>query len=421
MKKKQKIFLILSSFILILSTAIVWYLYSTNYQNRNLAAYSERKQIEIMGDPIELKRWRDNLWGDPIMERNREIVSMNKINVQVLSYTPCSDSPYSLDSQLKKTEIISDPVKLKGWKDNLLSDPIIERRGGEIISTQFNIRVHPSLSSSAQNIKNAVCQLNFKIWKNTNNNDNKSKPPNTTKESVDIGDITDSWWSANTHGLNREERDRLVREVSDKILNLPEGQYKIEINKPNNKTTPAISRAAAKGDLREIKKQLKQGVDINEKDQNGNTPLHLAARQHHLRVVKYLLRKGADTEIRNNNNQTTLHYVISRIRITIYYKAKPQYIIEKGQHQAIIEQLIKGNADIEARDNKGRTPLLATAYEIAPHTVKLLFDRGTDRFAVDNDGNDFLDLVKIGAKKWWEEQEVREAAENILEKVWHDP
>ena len=420
MKKKQKIFIILSSFILILSTAIVWYLYSTNYQNRNLAAYSERKQIEILGDPIRLKEWRDNLVADPIMERNREIVSMSKLNVQVLSYTPCSDSPYSIDSELKQTEIISDPVKLKGWKDNLLSDPIIERRGGEIISTQFNIRVHPSLSSSEQNIKNAVCQLNFKIWKNTNNNDNKNNSPKTTKESVDIGEIDDSWWSANTHGLNRKEREQLMREVSDKILNLPDGEYKIEINKPNNKTTPLISRAAAKGDLREIKKQLKQGVDINEKDQNGNTPLHIAARQNHLRVVKYLLRKGADTEIRNNNNQTSLHYVISNIRLTVY--KKPAYIIEKGQHQDIIEQLIKGNADMEARDNKGRTSLLAAAYECAPHTVELLLDKGAYRKAVDDDGNKFLDLVKIGTNIWWKEkEEYQKAAEKVLTEVWHAP
>jgi ankyrin repeat protein len=58
-----------------------------------------------------------------------------------------------------------------------------------------------------------------------------------------------------------------------------------------------LLRASIIGDVKKVKKLLKEGADVNAKDEFGWTPLHGAAILGHIEVVKLLLEHGADPDI----------------------------------------------------------------------------------------------------------------------------
>ncbi|XP_053564440.1 ankyrin repeat domain-containing protein 40 [Bombina bombina] len=59
-----------------------------------------------------------------------------------------------------------------------------------------------------------------------------------------------------------------------------------------------LREAAALGDLEEVKKILKSGVNINSQNEiNGWTCLHWACKRNHIQVVSYLLESGADKDM----------------------------------------------------------------------------------------------------------------------------
>ncbi|XP_051137308.1 phytochrome-interacting ankyrin-repeat protein 2-like [Andrographis paniculata] len=72
---------------------------------------------------------------------------------------------------------------------------------------------------------------------------------------------------------------------------------------------------ARKGDLKEVKRLLNEGMDVNVvawgPKSHGVTPLHLAAKGGHLKVMDELLERGADIDARTKGacgGWTPLHH-----------------------------------------------------------------------------------------------------------------
>ena len=55
-----------------------------------------------------------------------------------------------------------------------------------------------------------------------------------------------------------------------------------------------ILKAAEEGDLKAIKRCLKNGVDVNAKDNEGASVLIIAAKKGHVDIVSHLIYNGAD-------------------------------------------------------------------------------------------------------------------------------
>ena len=133
------------------------------------------------------------------------------------------------------------------------------------------------------------------------------------------------------------------------------------------------------------------------------SPLHNASVNGYVKIVKALILLGAQVEAKDNFGKTPLHFAsyADVAKCLIQNGAKmdakdengetPLYIASAEGRAEIVKCLIKMGAKIEAKDNLGQTPLhIAGDVEVA----KCLIRNGAQSKAKDNDGNTPLHLVK---------------------------
>ena len=130
-----------------------------------------------------------------------------------------------------------------------------------------------------------------------------------------------------------------------------------------------LQAAVRAGDLRAVEACIKDDPNlVCSSDQNGLSPLHLAASFGHLNVVQLLLAGGADIDARNNAGWTCLH--------------EAAY----SGHCSVTTLLIANRADVNARSNGGLTPLhYAAAYGHAD-VAKVLLSNRADVHEKTNEG-----------------------------------
>jgi TonB family protein len=113
---------------------------------------------------------------------------------------------------------------------------------------------------------------------------------------------------------------------------------------------------------------------------DGITPLMRAVRDGQSDEVKKLLKQGVDLEARDSWGWTALIYASV-----------------KGDERAVKALLDKG-ANVNAQSNQGLTPLMAAARSQRDKIVKLLIARGADIHARDKNGNTALGLSARGGQ-----------------------
>ena len=133
------------------------------------------------------------------------------------------------------------------------------------------------------------------------------------------------------------------------------------------------------GDISLVKAAIESGVDINKfyniESADAQTPLLWYASNDDdtsFKIVQLLLKNGADVDNGNSIGVTPLM----------------QACHEGSEETAAL--LLKYNADVEARDNDGRTAIFyAVTRHVSPSDdfVKMLYKAGADLDAVNNNGH----------------------------------
>ncbi|UCE22743.1 MAG: ankyrin repeat domain-containing protein [Candidatus Aminicenantes bacterium] len=105
--------------------------------------------------------------------------------------------------------------------------------------------------------------------------------------------------------------------------------------------TQDIHKAVRNGDIEKVKQLLEKDKELVKlRDINNNTPLHLACRAAHKEIVELLILNGADVDAKNDYGRSPLHLAWR----------------EKGSAR-ISQILIENGADIDLKNNFGETPL----------------------------------------------------------------
>ena len=130
----------------------------------------------------------------------------------------------------------------------------------------------------------------------------------------------------------------------------------------------SLHRAAAVGDIAEVKRLIDGGADINAKNEDGLTPLHYAAGNGHTETALALVKARADIHATNKDKGTPLHWAA-----------------EKGKTETALA-LVNAGADINAKKSDGYTPLHSAVRKGQTETALSLIKVGADINATDKDG-----------------------------------
>lgn len=137
-------------------------------------------------------------------------------------------------------------------------------------------------------------------------------------------------------------------------------------------------------------KKLSDKVDINYQDEDGRTALHYACENLHHILVENLLNKGANPNIQDKDGNTALLYLLkSTNKDLIYFKKRGA----EANVLHIADILIRAGADIEARNNKGRTALLEAVNSGYKLVSRFLIRSGANINEVDNNGRGVLSIA----------------------------
>jgi hypothetical protein len=120
-----------------------------------------------------------------------------------------------------------------------------------------------------------------------------------------------------------------------------------------------LHNASDNGHLAICRLLIDKGAQLEPKDWNDRTSLHLAAMQGHVEIVRLLCDRGADVEAQSNGGYRPLH------------------IASYNGHISVVKELIEErNAEINARDEEGRTALRYARDRNKPAIVAYLVSRG---------------------------------------------
>ncbi|XP_012142859.2 uncharacterized protein LOC100882118 isoform X4 [Megachile rotundata] len=120
--------------------------------------------------------------------------------------------------------------------------------------------------------------------------------------------------------------------------------------------------AASQGCKGILDSMIQHGAALNKQCKYGNTPLHLACQNNEVETVEILINKGVDLNCLNSvRTIDTLSRIFIHPSFLLQRLQSPIHIAAEMGHTDICELLLAAGANIEQREQSGRTPLYIAA------------------------------------------------------------
>lgn len=157
--------------------------------------------------------------------------------------------------------------------------------------------------------------------------------------------------------------------------------------------------AVKAGNIEAIQMLIAVGAPIGERDAAGNTPLHHAVKEKYEVVSRYLLNIGSDVYAVNKENLSPLSMALLDTKVTEWFIDKsllasvdnkgrsPLHIaIEEKSPEAIVQILVRKEAELNKKDMDGNTPLHYALNNGNYGSAKVIINAGADIFIRNKDG-----------------------------------
>ena len=209
----------------------------------------------------------------------------------------------------------------------------------------------------------------------------------------------------------------------------------VDVNAKNKLEATALMAAIENGHVEIVNALIKAGADINAKAKLDVTTLMTAAILGRTEIVNTLIEAGADVNAKGDKGITALMMAVVELPETSVHASIDAFIkdtvikadsdlnvlnqdnilsnvikdrvnsVFSAANQAtsaerlqIIDSLIKAGADVNAKNDKDKTPLISAAQKGNAETVNLLLDAGADAKAKDNSGKTAFDYASENEK-----------------------
>ncbi|MFO7735610.1 MAG: ankyrin repeat domain-containing protein [bacterium] len=162
------------------------------------------------------------------------------------------------------------------------------------------------------------------------------------------------------------------KEIKKKLEEEKEVAKKPTMEEIAEQPLPPIVKAAAEGDLAQVKNLIKESGSKNKRDHRNRTPLYMASENGRFDVVKYLVEKNASISSSREDGDT------------------PIMAAARNGHEDIVKFLVENDADVNATNNFGRTVLMAAAQGGDKDIISFLLSKKAELNARDKYGKSAL-------------------------------
>lgn len=138
------------------------------------------------------------------------------------------------------------------------------------------------------------------------------------------------------------------------------------------------------------------GADVDAVAEGGMVPLHIATFSGNAETVKALLNAGADVDAQNDEGMTPLHQAVELAALVESDVLQASGALLELRAMEAVRVLLDAEADTDARDNRGLTPLAIAWQHGARETALALVEAGAD-FGAASEGST---LFYIGRRPW---------------------
>lgn len=182
-----------------------------------------------------------------------------------------------------------------------------------------------------------------------------------------------------------------------------------DINIQNHIGFTALMEAALQQNHRIILYLIANGANIELRANNGATALMVAVSEGNVRAARTLLEKGANPNVFDAKGLTPLMRAVAigdnidLIRVLVEFKAdmnatdpegNPVFMVNPYRNRvAAHRELLILGANPNIQNSKGETPIIKAVLEGNIEMVRLLVERGADRFKKDNSGASAVDYA----------------------------
>lgn len=159
-----------------------------------------------------------------------------------------------------------------------------------------------------------------------------------------------------------------------------------DINAKNNEGWTPLLAALYRNNQSEADVLLDNGAEIQAKNDQGQTPLHLAASYHNWDMTEMLISHKADVNSKDNDGDTPLHWASKGLGECMASMARQNGLSTNDwlstsnlldeQYLEVAEGLLANKAEVNAKNNKGETPLHLAIVDGEQNMVGLLRQHG---------------------------------------------